>query len=248
MNIGRFMLLGLTVVALMMTVACSDAMTWKEEVVFHDGRKVVVTRTVERGGRHEIGQPPPIREQSLQFALPKTTQEVIWEDRFSEDMGGANFLPMALEIVDDTPYLVAYPMGCQSYNKWERPNPPYVIFKFESKEWKRISLQELPLVAKRINLIFSMPDIEVEKTGKKFISAEMIREIVGRYKQPEFQSIVREPINTIGQQGCNEMIRTNDGWEGLGFFRSQRTYEACFKYCERKGVNEKDCPCNRLYK
>lgn len=29
--------------------------SWKEEVLLHDGSKIVVERSVERGGRHEIG-------------------------------------------------------------------------------------------------------------------------------------------------------------------------------------------------
>jgi len=37
----------------------------KEEVLLHDGSKLIVERTVERGGRHEIGQPPPIKVESL---------------------------------------------------------------------------------------------------------------------------------------------------------------------------------------
>ena len=32
--------------------------SWQEEVLLHDGRKLVVDRSVERGGRHEIGQLP----------------------------------------------------------------------------------------------------------------------------------------------------------------------------------------------
>jgi hypothetical protein len=30
--------------------------SWKEEVLLHDGSKVIVDRSAERGGRHEIGQ------------------------------------------------------------------------------------------------------------------------------------------------------------------------------------------------
>src|SRR3970040_2051599 len=57
--------------------------SWKEEVLLHDGQKIIVKRTVERGGRHEIGQQPPYKEQSLVFTLPTTNERVTWETVFS---------------------------------------------------------------------------------------------------------------------------------------------------------------------
>lgn len=220
---------------------------WKEEVLLHDGSKIIVERSVERGGRHEIGQKPPYKEQRLVFTMPGTNQQVTWEDKFSEDLGSANFLPMLLDIRNDVAYLVASPMGCLSYNKWGRPNPPYVIFGYQGKEWMRIPLQELPAEIKTPNLIFSSPDIAVEKSGKRFISAEMIKQFIDGYKQPEYKTILREAYPDAAG-GCSEMIRTNDGWEGLGFFKLQRSYEACSKYCDRKGVNQQNCPCEILFK
>lgn len=168
--------------------------SWKEEVLLHDGSKMIVERTVERGGRHEIGQKPPYNKQSLSFTLPGTNQTITWEDHYSQDIGSANFLPMVLDIFGSTPYLVVSPMGCLSYNKWSRPNPPYVIFQYQSKEWKRIPLQELPAEIKTPNLIFSSPDIEVEKFGKRFIPADMIKQLIDGYKQPEHKTILRETM------------------------------------------------------
>ena len=170
--------------------------SWKEEVLLHDGSRIVVERTVEHGGRHEIGQRPPYKYQSLIFNHPSTKLEIVWEDKFSEDVGSANFLPMLLDISHGVVYLVVYPMGCLSYNKWGRPNPPYVIFKHEGKEWKHIPLQELPAEIKTPNLIFSMPDIKVKESGKSFMTAEMIGEIIASYKQPEYKTILREALAT----------------------------------------------------
>ncbi len=185
--------------------------SWKEEVLLHDGSKIVVERSVERGGRHEVGQKPPYKEQSLVFTIPGTNQRVTWEDHYSEDIGTASFLPMLIDIVKDTAYLVASPMGCLSYNKWGRPNPPYVIFKYEGKEWKRVPLQELPAEINTPNLIFSMPDIKVEQSGKRFMSAEMIKAIIDDYKQPEFKTILREAYP--GAEGvCEQLIKYKGYW------------------------------------
>ena len=168
--------------------------SWKEEVLLHDGSKIIVERSVERGGRHEIGQKPPYKEQSLSFTLPDTKQTITWEDHYSQDLGQANFLPMALDISDGTPYLVVYPMGCLSYNKWGRPNPPYVVFHYHDKEWRRIPLHELPAEITMPNMIFSMPDIEVDKLGTRFVSAEKIKRLIAAYQQPEYRTISREMV------------------------------------------------------
>jgi hypothetical protein len=168
--------------------------SWKEAVVMHDGGTIVVTRTVERGGRHEIGQEPPIKEQSLAFAMPGTNENVVWLDKFTEDTGGANFLPMQFEILKDSAYLVVYPMGCLAYSKWGRPNPPYVVFKYQAKLWRRIALQELPNEFKTPNLIFSSPDNEAKKIGKAVVSPEVIRALYDGYRQPEYKTILREPL------------------------------------------------------
>lgn len=169
---------------------------WKEEVLLHDGSKLIAERTVEHGGRHEIGQEPPYKYQGLTFTLPETKQEIVWEDKFSEDVGSSNFLPMLLDISHGAAYLVTYPMGCLSYNKWGRPNPPYVIFKYQDHAWQRIAIQALPAEIKTPNLIFSMPDIKVKESGKRFMTAEMIGAIIASYKQPEYKTILREVLAT----------------------------------------------------
>ncbi|MCS6284919.1 MAG: hypothetical protein H8K08_05770 [Nitrospira sp.] len=188
--------------------------SWEEEVLLHDGSKIIVDRTVKRGGRHEVGQKPPYKEQSLSFTLPGTNQGITWEDHYSQDLGQANFLPMALDISEGTPYLVLYPMGCLSYNKWGRPNPPYVIFKFHSKEWKRIPLQELPADIKSPNLIVSSPDIQVKKLGTRSVSAEKIKKVIDGYKQPEFKTIQREAVKpgSLGSTNCEERVLYKGRW------------------------------------
>lgn len=174
--------------------ACGSSDSWKEEVLLHDGGKIVAERTVKHGGRHEIGQKPPYKEQSLSFTMPGTNERIRWEDHYSEDVGMANFLPMVLDISSGVAYLVVSPMGCLSYNKWGRPNPPYVVFKYQNREWQRIPLQELPAEIKTTNLIFSMPDFKVEQSGTRFMTTEMIKTIVADYKQPEYRSILREGL------------------------------------------------------
>lgn len=200
--------------------ACADGTSWKEEVLLHDGSRFIVERSVVRKGRHEPFQQPTIGEQSLSFDFPSSNQRVRWKDEYSEDLSHANFLPMMLEIDNDVAYLVASPLGCLSYNKWGRPNPPYVVFKYQGRDWKRIALQELPTKFKTPNLIISSPDDAAKKAGVNLISAEMVSRInnapvAAGSEQPQYKTILREPYPAAAG-GCPVMVRIKGGWESPG--------------------------------
>ncbi len=229
--------------------ACAAAgSSWKEEVLLHDGQRLIVERTVERGGRREVGQHPPIRQQSLTFTIPGSQKKVAWTDPFAPDHGTASFLPMLLEAREGVAYLVAHPMGCLSYNKWGRPNPPYVVFKYQEMEWSRIALQELPLEFRSPNLIFSSPDDEAKKFGKNIVSAEEIRGLYATYRQPEYRSILREEIPNPGGERCIPMVSNGKGlWRAQAWFDGKPTLEACRDGCRNEGFDEKTCPCAKIF-
>lgn len=193
--------------------------SWKEEALLHDGSKIIVERSVERGGQHEIGQEPPFKNQSLTFTMPGTNQRVTWNDEYSEDIGTASFLPMQLEIFNGIPYIVASPMGCLSYNKWGRPNPPYVLFKYDGKAWQRITLQELPVESKMPNLVISSPDNAAKEASHGVVSAEKVKELNTGFQQPEYQTILREPVK-VGTYGssanCENLVYYKGAWVGTG--------------------------------
>ncbi len=192
--------------------------SWKEEVLLHDGSKIIVERTVERGGRHELGQRPSISEQSLSFVLPNTNQRVTWEDHYSEDVGSSNFSPMLLEIFGDAAYVLSHPLGVISYSKWGCPNPPYVVFKYQNKEWKRVPLQELPAEVKLPNLVISSPDDVAKNAKQGVLSTEMIKQANEGFSQPEYRTILREPIASTGM-GCLVPVK-GGGWESPGGWKS----------------------------
>jgi hypothetical protein len=223
--------------------------SWQEEVLLHDGTKIIVERSVERGGRHEIGQEPPIKEQSLRFTLPGTSEKITWHDKVTEDVGSANFLPMLLDVQNGVVYLIAHPMGCLSYNKWGRPNPPYVVFKFQNKQWDRVSLQDLPSELKTPNLIFSSPDHEAKKAGGSVVSAEAIKALYEGYRQPEYKTILREAMKNAGGSRCGEMVGNGKGrWLGIDWFKEQASLEACLDYCAQKDFSAQHCPCNSIFR
>jgi hypothetical protein len=114
---------------------------------------------------------------------------------------------MLVDVHQGIAYVVANPMGCLAYNKWGRPNPPYVIFKHEGKEWKRIPLQELPAEIRTPNLILSLPDEKAKQIGKNPVPAEAIQKIVRDTFQPEYKNILREAV-TKGSGGTSCPIPT----------------------------------------
>lgn len=187
--------------------------TWQEEVLLHNGQKMIVERYTLRGGRHEVGQKGDYIAQSLRFTPPGTSQTIEWQDNRSEGMGNSSFLPMALDIANGTPYLVANTMGCLAYNQWGRPNPPYVAFKFEGNAWQRIALDALPPEIKMPNLVQSMPDLIAAKEPGRFVTAQRIAQIVAEYRQPEYRSILREPMTSEQILSmCDELVIYKGYW------------------------------------
>lgn len=252
-NISRKALTVAVMVATFSLNACAGLFgvggtSWKEEALLHDGSKVIVERSVERKGRHEIGQLPAYTKQTLTFTDPASGKSVTWEDKATEDLGTSSFLPMTLDIYQGVAYLVVTPMGCLAYNKWGRPNPPYVVFRHGGKTWQRIPLQELPLETKALNLIASSPDTEVERLGKRMVDAETIKRVNAEFRQPQYKTILREAVEDPAGR-CGEMIPDeHGGWIGMGWFKDQPTREACLDFCMWKKVSAESCPCKTLFR
>lgn len=209
------LLLGVTNMNASGFLGFGNSASWKEEVLLHDGSKIIVERWQKHGGRHEIGQKPPIKEQTITFTLPGTKQAITWKDEYGEDIGRSNFVLLALHILKATPYIITEPNLCLSYNKWGRPNPPYIVFKFDGAGWKRIQLPELPLEFKNINLVITTSGDEKEIVSLGMVSAEKVKELNSSLTQEEYKTIVREQIQTAGL-GCPVMVRVKDGWVSPG--------------------------------
>ncbi len=172
-----------------------DTAKWKEEALLHDGRKIVVERWQKHGGRHEPGQEPGIKDHSITFTIPGTKQTITWKDEYSKEIGHSNFDLVAMHVSDRIPYLITTADGCLAYNKWGRPNPPYIIFKYEGNVWKRIYLQELPIEFKNINLVINAMAHEEELVNMGLASAEKVKELNSSLTQAEYKTIVRTQLN-----------------------------------------------------
>lgn len=223
-----------------------SSMKWKEEVQLHDGQVLVVERHYSLGGYSTLdARERQALDQTITFTSPKSNKRISWETEYRQDLPEPNSLtPLLLDILGGIPYLATSPAGCIAYNKWGRPNPPYVLFKYTNDSWQQIPMKEFPQELVGANLM-SRPASSLLKSYYTVEAARAQRNDgnVATYAK----TIFHEPIRSAGE-GCGELIRVNDGWEGTGFFSEQPSYEACLKYCERKEVPTKNCPCNRFFK
>ena len=192
--------------------------SWKEEVLLHDGRTLIVERSIIRRGRHEIGQPPPVGEQTIRFKLPQSRKTVRWTSAYDDDLGGSDFNLLAVHVLNDTPYIIAEPDLCLSYNKWGRPNPPYVIFRHDGAAWQRIPIEQLPAEFKTFNVVMALPKRYTKIMAREGrVSAEKVRELnrIIEENNPHLRTILREPT-TAGDVGCMELIFYKGAWVGKG--------------------------------
>lgn len=187
--------------------------SWKEEVLLHDGSKLIAKRSLSYGGRREIGQGAPIKEQRISFTLPNSNNKISWTSEYSEDVGRANFNLLALHLLKGTPYIVVEPNGCLSYNKWGRPNPPYVFFKYDGKVWQRIQIPELPVEFKTLNIAIYLGHQDVEAMVKEgLVSAGTIKRQNSELTQyPQYQTLLREAYQGMGRW-CEELIKYKGYW------------------------------------
>jgi hypothetical protein len=241
MQLGLFLMLGTT-----LSAHAGD--TWKEEVLLHDGQKIIVERSQTYGGGHEIGQRPPVRDMTITFSLPGSGKRISWTGDHEGDQGRSNFMLAALHILNETPYVVALPNFCISYNKWGRPNPPYVIFKYQASAWTRISLAELPTEFKSTNLVVESLGHSEALARQGRVSAEMVKQLNGQMKQPEYRGILREPIKSF-DDSCPALVSygKRGGWIALDWFTNQPNLDACLTFCDYKKVSLETCPCNTIF-
>jgi hypothetical protein len=225
-------------------------MSWKEEVLLHDGSKIIAERYYNLGGYPAIeSHNRDALDVTVTFGLPGTDKKIVWKNDFRDSEPEPNSLNLIrFDVVKGVPYIATYPAGCIAYNKWGRPNPPQILLKYENEQWKRITLAELPseLIGTHANVIVGRPDVRI---AKSFYTVEGVNAVNQNISTLEYKTILREVVKGGGITSCEHMIPYGKGgWLGLDWFRDQPTYEACLKFCERKGVSQKDCPCEILFK
>ena len=190
-------LLGISLIILgagMSACAMGGKMSWKEEVLLHDGSKIIAERHYNLGGYPGLESHNRIAlDETVTFNLPNR-KPITWKTDFRDSVPEPNSLNhFRFDIVNGVPYLATYPAGCIAYNKWGRPNPPQILFKYENDQWKRITLADLPsvLVGTTANVIVGSPD---ERILKPFYTVEGVNSENHNISTPEYKTILREPV------------------------------------------------------
>ncbi len=175
--------------------ACSDTMSWKEEVKLHDGQVIIAERFYNLGGKPTLeSRERAALDLTATFSLPRSNKKIIWKNDFRNSVPEPNSLNLIrFDIVKGIPYIATYPAGCIAYNKWGRPNPPQVLLRYENEQWKRITLAEFPaeLIGAQANVVVGRPKTSQLKSSYTVagVDAEN-REI----DTPEYKTILREAL------------------------------------------------------
>ena len=185
---------------------------WKEEVQLHDGRVLVVERTYNLGGYPTLdARERTMLDETITFTLSGSTKKISWKTEFRQDLPEPNSLgALLLDVVSDVPYLATSPAGCIAYNKWGRPNPPYVLFKYTNDAWQQIPLKEFPSELVAANLM-SMPASSLRKSYYNVEAAKAQRQdgnISDYAKTILREALPKERIN----QMCMEMVLYKGSW------------------------------------
>lgn len=172
-----------------------NTMNWKEEVLLHDGQIIVAERFYNLGGYPAIeSRERAALDQTVTLNLPGTNQKIIWKSDYRDSEPEANSLNLILfDVVKGIPYIATYPGGCIAYNKWQRPNPPQILFKYENEQWKRIALAEFPVELSKANVIVGSP---ASKLLKSFYNVAQVKE-ENRYVVREYGGILREKLKQV---------------------------------------------------
>jgi hypothetical protein len=237
MKLSNFKIIGITKLSLLLLLtvamtACAgvpragSTMSWKEEVLLHDGNKIISHRFYNIGGGydHLAGM---VLDETVTFNLPNG-KSIIWKNDFRDSVPEPNSLNhFRFDIVNDVPYLATYPAGCIAYNKWGRPNPPQVLFKYTNDQWQRITLADLPpaLINAQANVIVGRPDSSLLKP---FYNVEAVNVKNAPIRLLEYKTILRDAVkNGEGVTSCEELERYKCGWGAPGEFNREYFERAC---------------------
>lgn len=194
---SRIVLATASVAALTAAIPPAEAAggpTWQEEVLLHDGSKVIAKRSYVLGGRSEPGARESASTfQSIVFSTPDG--DIEWTTDFRDSQPEPNSLSLiAFDIIKGVPYIAARPAGCIAFNKWQRPNPPQVLFKYLNKQWVRVTLADFPQEITQANVVLGRPSSEVLKP---YYSVYDVQRENMDVRYPEYRSILREPMATV---------------------------------------------------
>lgn len=100
-KLGLLLLMGVSM------SAYSSTMSWKEEVLLHDGSKIIAERFYNLGGRPTIdSRERKSLDETVTFTLPGSNKVIIWKTDFRDSLPEPNSLNLLLiDVVKGMPYM-----------------------------------------------------------------------------------------------------------------------------------------------
>lgn len=151
-KLGRYVMVGgikwffylFAMTAVLMLAGCGpDVARWKEEVLLHDGRMILVERAAKA---EPSGFPAGNRGRDLEFELKYEPLKVYWKDTNGNQQA-------AFEIFDGIPYLVVNIGNVNAFCKGKPPATlPIRVLKMQGKEWIDIDPATFPVDQANFNL------------------------------------------------------------------------------------------------
>lgn len=134
---------------LTMLPACSNNVTWKEEVKLNDGRVIVITqeRKCETAYDGHSTNSCLAREAWLRFQAPEFgTKTIQWHEHLH---------PLILNVHQGEWFIVSIPPTQREFYEYGQPQPGYIGFKLIAGSWKRIAFLEIPISIYDTNLLIT---------------------------------------------------------------------------------------------
>lgn len=201
-KLGVLLMIGASMNAEAGFLGLGNSASWQEEVLLHDGRKIVVERSQSYGRYPTIdSRERMVLDEEWTFENPDSHQSVNWKVNHRRPPEGESLMLMILGFLNGTPYIATVAAGCVAYNHWGRPNPPYIFFRFDGKAWQRIPLAEFPMEFKEANVVVGRPKPD-NRSGTLLVAT--IQED-NRPLEPHLRQLAREPVKSAQTTDCPDL-------------------------------------------
>jgi len=228
---------------------------WKEAVPLHDGSELMIERVLKKNprGNRELFQGDPLAQVITTFTSPATGKKIEWVSDFTCYPDENDLTLLALDIIDNVPYIATAVSDCPGMYIWGRPNPPQVFFKHGGATWQRISVADFPKEISIPNVMVNVGNFR--GLAELFSRGEVIDKAIilkrnERLRNERYNHILREPITTglVSFSICEETFSVGEGkWKSLKPYRQSGSLQSCLKLCVIYRVETQYCPCNKLF-
>lgn len=147
---------------------------WTEDVILNDGRIIRLKRHQEFKGPHSLEHPPSASAYWIEFKHPDTGEKIRWANEM-------HLSAVALFIENDEFWLLTTPKYVSSWDMYDRPIPPYILYKYRN-DWARVPLHEVPIKKIKVNLTTDprLRMAEIKESGGHLNSTQTFETIFRR--------------------------------------------------------------------